>query len=651
MRGDALNDQVASINIDWAEKHRPRILSDIAGNNKALSSLARWAEEWTEGVPKKPGVILSGRPGIGKTTAAHALANDFGWDIIEMNASDSRSEDMIRKVALSGAVNETFSDDGEFLSLREGKRKLIILDEADSLYERRDGTVKSGQKDMSDRGGKRAIVGTLKKTQQPIILIVNDQYALTKGSGEALKRLCLIIKFQSVPSPSLRKHIQKIVNREGVDISPDALMALVQHSGGDARSAINDLQSLAMLGRRVTVDDIKTLGVRDTETTLWQAMGKIFKTHRARTAVEAIRNIDEDPEHIILWIDENIPLEYVHARDMATAYQWLSKADIYLRRVKRQQNYGYWSYASELMTAGVALSKTREKHGYVSYRFPTYLSKMSRTKAIRSLRGNVMNKIGEHTHTSKTRVNEDIFPSFQHLFRNSHTFAVSLSRELELERDEISFILGNDADSTHIDNLIEEINAHPNTHATEEDDSFSRFENAPEEKKRQESSPADGSLEKWGEREDKSQEDDGQTQTDKGKGKKDGKTAEGDGKETGDGEGDGKETGDGDGKETGDGEGDGKENGDGDGKETGDGEGNGKETGDGEGDGKETGDGEGDGKETGDGEGDGKETGDGDGKETGDGDGKETGDGGDVGDGNDDDDRGAKDTQKTLFDF
>lgn len=93
-------------------------------------------EEWRTDSPSKKAVILSGKAGIGKTSSAYALANDFGWQVVELNASDTRSGDTIRRIALSGAVNETFTGLGEYSPSTSGGRKLIVLDEADNLYER-----------------------------------------------------------------------------------------------------------------------------------------------------------------------------------------------------------------------------------------------------------------------------------------------------------------------------------------------------------------------------------------------------------------------------------------------------------------------------------------------------------------------------------
>ena len=119
---------------DWTEKYRPRSLSGVVGNPKAVGELRKWADSWSTGIPKNRAVILMGPPGVGKTTSAEALAADMGWGIVEMNSSDQRTGEAIRSVALRGAFAQTFGDDGEFRSTADGGRKLIVLDEADSLF-------------------------------------------------------------------------------------------------------------------------------------------------------------------------------------------------------------------------------------------------------------------------------------------------------------------------------------------------------------------------------------------------------------------------------------------------------------------------------------------------------------------------------------
>ena len=119
---------------NWTEKYRPQSLEEIIGNHQALMTMREWGRNWQQGKPKKKALVLVGGPGVGKTSAALALAHDMGWEQVELNASDARNERIIKKIALAGGINETFTTEGSFVSSKKGKNKLIILDEADNLY-------------------------------------------------------------------------------------------------------------------------------------------------------------------------------------------------------------------------------------------------------------------------------------------------------------------------------------------------------------------------------------------------------------------------------------------------------------------------------------------------------------------------------------
>jgi DNA polymerase III delta prime subunit len=117
------------------ERLRPQRLADIAGNARALAKLRAWGESWSHGPspPRRRVVILEGRPGVGKTTAAWALAREWGWTVVEMNASEARNRTAIEQTAGRASFTNSLPLSGEYRGAREGARTLVLLDEADCL--------------------------------------------------------------------------------------------------------------------------------------------------------------------------------------------------------------------------------------------------------------------------------------------------------------------------------------------------------------------------------------------------------------------------------------------------------------------------------------------------------------------------------------
>jgi replication factor C large subunit len=425
---------------DWTEKYRPKTLRDIVGNERAISTLRAWAERWNQGkTPEKRAVILSGKPGTGKTSSALALAHDLGWTILELNASDARNESSIKRVATAGAVNETFDNLGGFTPSRQGGRKLIILDEADNLYEKLDRS--EGESDLGDKGGKKAIIDTIKITKQPIILIVNDYYALTKGGGESLKQLCTVIQFYEVHSHHIIELLKRICREENVIADIRLLKTIADRSKGDARSAVNDLQSLCFNRKQINLQDMDALGYRDRETLIFDALREVFKTKSFQNSRECMRNVDVQPEMLLLWISENLPREYLDIEDLVRGYDGVSKADVFFGRVKKGRAYELWSYACDLMSGGVSVAKTHT-YGNTRYAFPQWIKEMKSNQSTRMLRDGVVKKISKLNHTSNQKTKEVILPHFQSLFRNNPRFACKMIKSLDLSESEAKYLLG-----------------------------------------------------------------------------------------------------------------------------------------------------------------------------------------------------------------
>jgi replication factor C large subunit len=429
--------------VEWTEKYRPRTLGDVVGNNKAVQSLLSWARSWDSSkLPKKRAVILAGSPGVGKTSAAHALASDMGWGVIELNASDTRNADAIKRVATAGALNQTFTDTGEFLTSDAGGRKLIILDEADNMH------------GNADRGGVRAILETIRMTRQPITLIVNDLYNLTRHSS-TFKTQCLTIKFSSISARSIKPVLRRIAVAEHVDVEDATLETIAQRTSGDLRSAINDLQALSEGRSYVGTEDVDAVGKRDNRVTMYEAIRTILKTDNIRSAKKAANELNEDPEFLLLWLSENVPLEYKELDDLARGMEAVARADLFLQRARRTGNYRMWAYAIDMMTGGVATAKNKEYRFYNQYRFPMWLATMGRTKGIRATQNSLSHKLTTHCHTSATIARAELIPFYRQMFDLDGAFAVEQTAQLELNASELAMLIDDERDGKRVQVLME----------------------------------------------------------------------------------------------------------------------------------------------------------------------------------------------------
>ena len=105
-------------NFLWTEKYRPKTISDTILSSELKSIFQNFVDQ-----KNIPNLILSGTPGIGKTTVAKAMLEELDCDYIVINGSLNRNIDTLRNEVLEFASTISF----------KGTRKYVILDEADYL--------------------------------------------------------------------------------------------------------------------------------------------------------------------------------------------------------------------------------------------------------------------------------------------------------------------------------------------------------------------------------------------------------------------------------------------------------------------------------------------------------------------------------------
>src|SRR3569833_2172151 len=291
----------------WTEKYRARNFMDLVGDDLTNRQVLRWLKRWDpivfphaaksrpsvirrnglnqqpeEEKPHRKILLLTGAPGLGKTTLAHVCARQAGYEVLEINASDDRSRDVVK-----GRIRTTLGTESvktvEHAKPQSGKQPkvarpvCVVVDEVDGVISNSGASGEGGfvkalidlvlldQKnssgaDSSTTSGRRAKKGDDFRQMRPLILVCNDVY---HNSLRPLRQsgLAEIIHVGKPSTEAVVMRLKAVFEKEGIPCERDAARKLCEaawgmSSGIDAKrgaesTAEGDLRGVMVVGEWV----------------------------------------------------------------------------------------------------------------------------------------------------------------------------------------------------------------------------------------------------------------------------------------------------------------------------------------------------------------------------------------------------------------
>ncbi len=230
----------------WTEKYRPKTLTEYYMQKNQIDKAKEWLDDLNNNVDAapKPFLILYGSAGVGKTTLAHLILQKYGYEIIECNASDTRSKKQIRDM-IGGISGVSVSVDNK----NRFKKTAIIMDEIDGLN---GATESSGIQELIDivisnptsnkqqgKGKKSSPTAKDKEKIKWVCPVICTSNSIKERKMQALIRYGVLLRIEK-PSPNdLNKLITRITKAEGFQVDNNAREDIIKGANGDYRQVIH----------------------------------------------------------------------------------------------------------------------------------------------------------------------------------------------------------------------------------------------------------------------------------------------------------------------------------------------------------------------------------------------------------------------------
>jgi replication factor C large subunit len=372
----------------WSEKYRPERVEQMVGNEDARLASVKWLATWVSG--SKP-LLLIGPPGTGKTTLVRALVRQFGYDMVEMNASDTRNKEILK-----ARIEPVFQNVSLFT-----KKILLFLDEVDGIAGR------------EDSGGLDTLVDLMKEPTVPVIMAANEKSAKIKD----LAKVCKKVEFSPVPPRLLMLFLDHVLQEEGAKLGPGDKISLVNNSGGDIRSLLNGAQSRAAGYATGSNKDVVEIDIAEAingyfgSDDLEQARAFISKADASYPDPRyAVMSPEARRKDMIAALYSSIVSSHADPGSIASMLDVLSKADIQVGRANAGRHWSLLRYVDKMISGGLyEVSRNKGiKYAQYSLPWPAMGPIFARSQSTRK----ILSELAPAVYTSKSAAGSTVLPYF-----------------------------------------------------------------------------------------------------------------------------------------------------------------------------------------------------------------------------------------------
>ncbi len=308
------------------EECRPKSIDDFLGNRERLSTIKLWLKSWKKG----SALMITGPCGCGKSLAIELVAKELGYELLKSCASDERRYEEFEKSIINASRQRSLVS----------RSKLILIE------------------DMESMESTKGVAELIKSSEYPVILITDNPY---ERKFVSLRRNCKIISFGKIRHDSIAGFLKGTCRKYGISCDESAVEQLARSCNGDLRAALIDMELLKSGNH----------SQRESEEDVFNTLKVIFKTYSIDNAQTAINNSEKTIDELMMWLEENIAEEYNNPEEIASAFNYLSKADIINTRIIKRQSWPLMKYLN-MAVYGIALSKKNANKRFVSYKPPKF---------------------------------------------------------------------------------------------------------------------------------------------------------------------------------------------------------------------------------------------------------------------------------------